>query len=128
MATAKPKTKHVRLRPYNRKEGHLLQRLTVRSKRMSAGRWYKVTTAFAEQLAKMRQPRPPGMTSTALTPLCFDIADTKSQAEAVEKASKPKPPVDATEDLTDGDLKTTDLTPTRDDKPSRRGRSSRSTR
>ncbi len=125
-AKAKATAKLVRLKPYNRKEGHLLQRLTVRSKRMSAGRWYKVTVAFAAQLAEMRQPRPPGMTSTAPTPLCFDITDTKAQAEAVEKASKPKPPVDATEDLSGGaDLKTTDLTPAKEDKPSRRRHSSR---
>ena len=116
--------KIVRLKPYNRKEGFLLQRLTVRSRRMTQGRWYRVDDKFAAELALMHQPYPPGQTSTAPTPKAFDVAATKKDQLAIEKASKPKTPIEATSDLTTGDLKTTDLTKpgaAPKDKPSKRG-------
>lgn len=121
--------KYVRLKPYNRKEGHLLQRFTIGSKRMLAGRWYKVDDSLAKKCAEVHQPRPPKMTSTAPTPLAFDVTETKAKAEAVEKASKPKPPVEETKDLTTADLTTTDLTGSKADdekKPRRSARRSRS--
>lgn len=101
--------KYVRLKPYDKKEGNLLQRLTVRSKRMIAGRWYRVEDEFAKVLSEMRQPYPPGQTSSAKTPLAFDVSSTKKEAEKVERESKPKDPVESADDLTTGDLKATDL-------------------
>jgi hypothetical protein len=103
-------TKFVQLKPYDKKKGHLLQRLTVRSKRMSSGRWYKVTDEFANELSKIRQPYPPGSVSMADPPLAFSIVGSKKEQLEIEKANKPKPPVEKTEDLTGNDLKTTDLT------------------
>lgn len=116
--------KYARLKAYDRKEGNLLRRLTVRSRRMIAGRWYKVSDDFALELAKVHQPYPPGQTSSAKTPLAFEVAATKTEQKAVEKASQPLSPTEATTDLTGGrDLKTTDFTasePAPKAKPTRR--------
>lgn len=104
-------SKFVRLKPYDKKAGHLMQRFTLRSKRLIAGEWYKVPDSMAEELSKVQQPHAPGSTTKAPTPLAFDIADNEAQQLSIEKASRPKAPVEMTTDLTDAnDLRTTDLT------------------
>lgn len=83
-----------------------MRRFTHRSKRMLAGRWYRVDDDHALALSKVRQPHAPGSTSTRGTPLAFDVAKTKKEAEAIEKATAPKEPVEDASDLTTADLTT----------------------
>ena len=80
------KTQHlyVRLKPYNRKRGHVLRRYTYRGVRFFEGRWYKVPEALARELSDLHQRH-----GDEDAPLAFDVA-TEVQARAIEEKERKK--------------------------------------
>lgn len=117
-------TKLVRLKPYNKKKGHVLRRYTYRGIRFQGSRgWYRVTGDVAGYLGKVRQ-----VPDDADSPPAFDVC-SEAEAKEIDKleahhARGALPAEEATdvtlgepepEDVTDsseaggGDLSTTDL-------------------
>lgn len=73
-------TKLVRLKPYNKKKGHLLQRYTYRGIRFQGSRgWYRVSGDVAGYLKRVFQV--PG---DADSPPAFDVC-TESEAKEIDK-------------------------------------------
>jgi len=77
--------KLVRLKPYDRKRGHVIQRYTAFGVRFDEARgWYKVSDEVAAYLATVHQT--PGDEDS---PLAFDVC-TQDEATAMETAEKKK--------------------------------------
>lgn len=77
--------KLVRLKPFDPKKGHVIQRYTAFSIRFEERRgWYKVSDEVATYLAAVHQ-RP----SDDESPLAFDVC-TEEEAQRVETAEKKK--------------------------------------
>lgn len=77
--------KLVRLKPFDPKKGHVIQRYTAFSIRFEEKRgWYKVSDEVATYLASVHQ-RP----SDDESPLAFDVC-TEEEAQRVETAEKKK--------------------------------------
>ena len=101
----------VRLKPYNKRRGHLLRRVNFRGVKFEAHKgWYKVDDNTAAQLGNVRQ--------TAYdedSPQAFDVL-TQDEARAVEASenkakqekAKAADPIDAAIDRT-ADMKSDDL-------------------
>ena len=111
--------KLVRLKPYEPKKGHVLQRYTAFSIRFEERRgWYKVSDEIANYLGTVHQT--PGDEDS---PLAFDVctddeaqrmeAAEKKKAEDKAKASEPHVTEVATKDLVTSDLPK--MQPTRTD-------------
>lgn len=81
---AQPKKLFVRLKPYNPKRGHVLRRYAYRGIRFYEGRWYKVPTALAKELAQVHQKH-----GDEDSPFAFDVA-TERQAHELEERERRK--------------------------------------
>lgn len=99
-------TKLVRLKPYDPKRGHLLQRFMFAGHRFLESRgWYEVPAALAAQLEVLKQP--PGRNRHPDdVPLAFDVVD-KAEAKQIDKREsreKDRQTADEPVDLTTSDL------------------------
>jgi len=111
--------KLVRLKPYDPKKGHVIQRYTAFAVRFEEARgWYKVSDEVATYLATVHQV--PGDEDS---PLAFDVC-TDEEAQRLEAAEKKKaeeraraaePNVAQPYDVSirGGDLTTADISPAR---------------
>lgn len=117
--------KLVRLKPYEPKKGHVLQRYTAFSIRFEERRgWYKVSDEVANYLASVHQT--PGDEDS---PLAFDVcsedeaqrmeAAEKKKAEDKARAAEPNVTEVVTRDLMTADLSKTAAART-ESKPQRR--------
>lgn len=75
---------YVRLKPHNPRRGHVLRRYSFRGLRFNEGRWFKVPSALAQELAVVHQKH-----GDPDSPLAFDVA-TEKQANAIEEAERRK--------------------------------------
>ena len=69
---------YVRLKPFNKKRGHVLRRYSYRGVRFYEGRWYKVPEKLAQELGEVRQRH-----GDIDSPYAFDVA-TQEQARKIE--------------------------------------------
>ena len=77
------KTKmYVRLKPFNRKRGHMLRRYAYRGVRFYEGRWYKVPEVLAKGLGEIRQRH-----GDIDAPYAFDVA-SEDQAREIEQTER----------------------------------------
>lgn len=104
--------KLVRLKPYDPKKGHVLQRYTAFSIRFEEHRgWYKIADEIAAYLATVHQT--PGDEDS---PLAFDVC-TEDEAQRIESTEKKKVEERAraaephVTDIAARDLTTADLSP-----------------
>lgn len=71
-----------RIKPYDKRRGHLLRRYTLLGHRFEADKgWYVVDDALAELLRKARQNP-----TDDESPLAFDVADTALEGREIEQA------------------------------------------
>ncbi len=80
----------VRLKPYNRKLGHVLRTFTIWSMRFKEKNgWYEVEQEIANGLKEIRQP-PVGDRPPSMMPLAFDIMTQKAAIAYEEEQRKLK--------------------------------------
>jgi hypothetical protein len=72
-------SKLVRIKPYNKRRGHVLRRLTFRGYRYDAAQgWYEVSDSLANELKKLKQ------TSDKYADPAFDVC-TRAEAKAIQE-------------------------------------------
>jgi hypothetical protein len=99
----------VRLKPYNKRKGHLRKTYSVNGATFHAGNWYRVSRDMAEYLEGIR-----ARDEDEIAPLSFDVCSEKEAKDLVEReklaARKQSEPDDA--------ITIKDLTPNKTTKPS----------
>jgi hypothetical protein len=112
-----------RLKPYNKKRGHLLRILNYRGIKFEATKgWYKVDDATAAFIASVHQDQNDNESPLAFDVMSQDDARNMETAEAKQKEEKAKAsdPIDAALDRT---AVVPDESPTAEpEKPAKRGR------
>jgi len=76
-------SRFVRLRPFDRRRGHLLRRYIFRSQKFVAGNWYEVQDGMGDELSTVLS-----RDGDDESPLAFDVFDTKEEALAFVHAER----------------------------------------
>lgn len=87
--------KYVRIAPYNKRKGHLVQRYVIGGRLFVAGRWYRMPLLWAQRLSKLEQP-----TGAPI----FDVMNEQQYKETTRREMAAAMTAAGFEGLTSGDF------------------------